>query len=596
MSRIEFNDTMTLAKMNSSYFNDWSNASAALRLRMQTFVESIDMKGQTAQNMGAYFTEVHGAILYAWQDCIAYYRMVLDKYNRELLDVDPNTMAVIEEIYVDEFASGLLNFKNSLLDTDDSTNAFYSAFGDHLMSPRPATTTLIDTAERMISDAVAQMDRMGQLDFRFYSSAYAEVERILDVIKKACATGLLCADSGTIYTSGLFNTEGFADGLRLSEGAIDRMVEGFFIGYCSENGINSNAINSVADLIARPPNGLTDFELQVLLRLMEDTRMTYYNIIEVYYRASFSPQMGMNAEINLGRLSEKFSNRFFGLYDDFAFGRPGHLGEDALAEQLRRAQLLTFVVGVGRAVDPRSYDFSQFAQPDGVIILNGESWRVSTLRCLIDGIYLETSHRQTAELTLAEIEMFNSLWETHGISLVWKGAGFIPVIGKGVSAVDGFMSLRDAMETLRQRGVVLSNAEIAFIESMNTYSVRRFGGSVASVNTPNGYRQVGTTLARPRAQLNVAGLQAQGISLEEAMAALLDRNHPHRATVRDFVPENSNPRGAFEDALGITFRDNFSNIYEQFGVSYPGIIHRDRPVANLPVAVINEVINLHRGG
>jgi len=611
MSRIEFRDTLNLADSTRGSFDAWSTSITDLKHLMSSFTDAIDMKGQTAQNMGAYFTEVHGAILDAWQDCIAYYCMVLNKYNRELLEVDSNPHAVIDESYVDEFAYGLYNFRSNFLDTDDSVRSFNSNFSHILESALTEVTTAAGSAiEQMIEqtakDAAAQLERMGQLDYRFYNEAYAEVERLLGEIKAASERNLLLKSCGTFYTAGYFSNEGFADKLSLSDGAIDRMVESFFIGYCPVNGVNAHALNTIANMIQRHPNDLSNLELQVLLRLMGDTRFTYDNMSDAFINALM--RRPTNVTDTMARLAGDFSMIFFELFDNHVLGEPGHLCEDALAAQLRRSQVLTFLSALSARDVPFSIDFTNFDQPNGTIGFNDSpnsifssytQKRVSTLDCLLMGTYLATNFRQTAKLTETEIRTgVEDLWRTHGITLVWKGAGYIPYVGKIFSGADGAMSLGRAVNELNDRGIVLSNAQIAFIESMNSYAAGRLGGGVASVETPHGYRQVGMTLTSQKAMVNLAGLQSMhSLSQDDVMQALIEGpSNPHHATVNPFVPVSSRPRAPFMSELNDTLRDNLSAILEQFGAAHPGEIYIGRQIFDLPMPVVYELIRLHGGG
>ena len=540
MPRIEFNDTFNLASINGGAFDSWVTQSVNLKHLMLSFTDAIDMKGETAQNMGAYFTEVHGAILDAWKDCIAYYRMVLDRFNRELLEVDSNQFAIIEDDYLYNFAVGIQGFRSRIMDTDIETQRFFSRYNFHLESGRYSGETLSQTAGETAYETNCQIERMGELDYRFASEAYAEVERMLDNIEFICSNSVLVRNCGTFYTSGFFESLGAHNLLKLSDDAVARMVEGFFVGHCAENGINNHSILSLSQLLARNPNTLSNAERQVLLLLMADTRVTYYNMAEAFAYASL--RRPTRVDDTMSWLNDEFSAKFFGLFEDNRFERSGHLSESELAELLRRAQLITFLNALTPRDMPFRFNFDNFTdERDPTIGFNGTNYRVSDMGALIAGNYLNTNWRRDAddELTAAQIEAgLRNLWDTHGLKLIWTAVGYVPhpfvkAVHKGVSTT---LTLGAVISDLAERGIILSNADITFMHRMNTYATTKMRGGVASVQTPNGYRTVGTTLITPDAMVIVAGLREQGIlSAEQAMEAVADKNHPDHGVVDGYI-------------------------------------------------------------
>jgi len=553
MPRIEFQDTISFELNSGSSFDSWATESANLKHLMQSFTEAINMKGETAQSMGAYFTEVHGAVLDAWQDCISYYRMALGRFNRELLEVDSSQIAIIEEDYLYDFAMGMQGFGSRISDTDAEVQSFHSRYNSYLESSRYSAVILGETADQAVRETNSQIERMGEVDYRFANEAYAEVERLLDNIEFVSRNSLLFSSDGTFYTSGFFESIGAHNLLTLSDDAVGRMVESFFVGHCAENGVNNHSVLSIAQLLARDPSTLSNLERQVLLLLMSDTRVTYYNMAEAFHYALL--RVPTRAADGITWLNDEFSARFFGLFEDNRFERPGHLSEAELAEQLRRAQLLTFLSALTARDMPFRFNFENFANEDGPTIgFNGEQFRASDMNALLAGNYFTTSWRHGAEdaLTADQIEAgLRNLWNTHGLELIWTAAGFIPHVGGAHGAASLGMSLWDVTNALLDRGIVLSNAEITFIHRMNTYAAGRMGGGVASVQTPNGYRTTGTTLVTQEAMVRVAGLRERGISEERAMAALPDVNNRAHGMVDRYLNGRGRdtPRGDFENRI-----------------------------------------------
>ena len=100
------------------------------------------------------------------------------------------------------------------------------------------------------------------------------------------------------------------------------------------------------------------------------------------------------------------------------------------------------------------------------------------------------------------------------------------------------------------------------------------GGGVASVHLPNdGYRVIGTTLSTSRAMINLAGLDAQGIPNEVALAALADSNHGLHGVVQGFVNNEGGTLKLFEEDL-----QRRSN----------GLGH-DLPVTRLPLDILSNL-------
>jgi len=97
--------------------------------------------------------------------------------------------------------------------------------------------------------------------------------------------------------------------------------------------------------------------------------------------------------------------------------------------------------------------------------------------------------------------------------------------------------------------------------------------------------------------VNLAGLYAiYGLSQGDVIEALIEgRTHQYHAVVHHFVPAHSGNRAPFMAELRNTFRDNYSAIYEQFGAAYPGRVHLDGDLINLPTSVIYELISLNGG-
>jgi len=112
---------------------------------------------------------------------------------------------------------------------------------------------------------------------------------------------------------------------------------------------------------------------------------------------------------------------------------------------------------------------------------------------------------------------------------------------------------------------------------------------------PQDISHIGFTLETPKAMFNLAGLyEMHGLSQDDVMEALIEgRTHQYHAVVHHFVPVRSDDRAPFMAELRNTFCDNFSDIYEQFGSTYPDRVHLDGDLLSLPTSVIYELIRLN---
>ena len=122
-------------------------------------------------------------------------------------------------------------------------------------------------------------------------------------------------------------------------------------------------------------------------------------------------------------------------------------------------------------------------------------------------------------------------WE----NILLGAAGFIPKVGGFVGGVSFGSTALDSMNQADRREVVLSNAEKATL----ALATVRMGGGASGIQTPNGYRVVGSTEVSSDIIVNLAGLRLNSttshLSPGEAIVAFANDDNDYNEEVYNFI-------------------------------------------------------------
>jgi hypothetical protein len=178
--------------------------------------------------MGAYFTEVHGKILDAWQKCFSIYIDTLHKYNHQLSRIDSDSDTIIDSDYLLDFHERMNKAENNYKIVGKESDDFIIKYRQYLMNlwRTPNADDIIKAINDSSTKAKTQVEAMESLDANF-RNAYEEVERLLDIIEAACKCETLKSASITGYKRGDVNGLDWAKELAILGVGVDVLESGF---------------------------------------------------------------------------------------------------------------------------------------------------------------------------------------------------------------------------------------------------------------------------------------------------------------------------------------------------------------------------------
>jgi len=358
----------------------------------------------------------------------------------------------------------------------------------------------------------------------------------------------------------------------------------------------------VALMIAKGQEYLTEVEWLALVRLFDDPRMTLERIADVSSIAILKSGSSLNsvppnARETLYKLGSLITQRLQN-ETNILLMRGGEFSDQEYARLeslLQRSLLFTFIseltshcVFVAGSFS-ENFDFSQFSNGTLYFIQStsfGVSGFVPFATSTLDDFlgrtsYLSNRYRMNSIRALADAEANAPNWTDFGVSTL-KSLSMSK--GAGTS-----FNLLNTIVQMEQYGITLNNAQISHLDAMTMLAFYDLGGGMAGIQTPNGYRFTAGNTNTPQAMINLAGL---GLSELEATAVLADTSNSERETVAAFVAPQGGWHGFANELLGV-YQENFEAITAQFPSL--NLEYTTRP-DNLPLPVLQEIINMHGGG
>ena len=624
--------------------NNLKAQAGSLRSAIESFANDSNVfRGAAAQAMAAYLTEVHGTILGAWQNVIAYYQDLLERYVRGLGEIDGSMDAVIDLDYLSDFADGLYPLINEygLLDgeiSDFMRNHSEALSIGRLSTPR-ITNASIDIAEDLTSarkQTDEQREAMGYFDHSFGPSL-DDVERMLNGISALSQQNLLGTNSVT-FVPGSFRGSPLYEQISVNQSMRDNMTKRYFD---AEGNLDHFRVGFT--LFEGHDHGLSDLEVQVLLQTFNNSNNSLNDILESYgmaYLIRFASQSASSPQSNgitvspdedfrrfvdsvlraggmmngtppftsnnaaLQQLANasfaNFFNEYMGLRNQGG-GIPD-AAQSNLSDMLSQAQLLAFLNSVGLNAPSFAFDISNLGGADGGhLLFYGNEFHASGINSFTGNGYAGEVLARLLREGQSTASGSSGIWATLGTlgSIGLTVAGYIKglgPIGKILGGASSAASVSSKINSLlSDNNVNLTQEERSLLNQLIALSVFELGGGVATMQTPNGYVILGDTFARPGAAINVAGLyHVHGITLGDALGTLQGgiANNPERDTIINFVGGND-AHGDFSGRLDDVLDDNRDRLIRLFGTTHPSIASIRR-ADQLPAEVLAYVIALAR--
>ena len=581
--RIEFTDPKAIQDSTDNVFISWKASIGKRKKELIDFCNDPKIfRGAGATALKTYLTEVHVSVLSAWEDCLTLFNSVLEEYINELPTIDGSPKALIDTEYLPGFINRVIVMKEIIGEHDNRTFTFCSNYREFLKSPTPSIKTVIDSLASAQLTANDQAMGMTNLDSR-YSSAYSEVENLLDAIETTSSTRFL-TDSDNNYKAGYLEKCGLLSKLTLSDAAIDLIYMRFL------NPDGSIDFSVFQKMLEEGDGNLSNSEMRALVRLFSNKNLTYDDIYDIcFYGDRYLPGeedvlLSLGMDLSDIAMQDAEDLLWKGSYTDADLAQ--------LNDKLRRAQELTFLSAIGgiHGFDPgilSGIDLSGLDRiNNGEIIYGGVTYPMSNvdeLLGLIDRGYEENSEKMTYNNKTAAARPDNYIF-----GLLTEALSGVPYVG---SVLDGFDIARNMIGLLSISGQISdANRELA-MSSLDS-ETRDIGGTTAYVNTPIGYYSIGSTLATDKAMINIAGLERdKGLSFNEALAILMDENNPRNEEIKQYVGPRNDEKNSYENELKKYYHDNYESLMEQYGTKYPDL-KSDTPVDNLPLEVLQSVIDL----
>ena len=522
--------------------------------------------------MSVYFTEVHGTILAAWQNLIAYYQELIERYVRGLQSIDSSAEAIIDLDYLDTFANSVypLITENTYLSEDIA--GFVSTHSEHLSLSLSARNVLRNAADNTAGDLTQaktltneQYEAMGYMDYGFGVSL-DEVAPMLRGISDLSRQNQLGHDRvtfrpGSFRGSRLYNEIGINQNMKDSlakryfdaSGNLDHFRVGFTIFSGHEHGLSDLELQVLLQTFNSQntpgnPTGSLDAILKsygmaylILLTSQTDDHLNVLGIlndIDLRNHVELLANAGSHAGTVLVDGSNKAMKQ---LADESAANLMGMVitnliqggsisASDEMKLALTQAQLLGFLSEIGLTSPAWDINIENLnGLSNSHITLQGTPYHATSLYCLIGGQFGLDAFTSAVISSLNDLNaapadnpgFWSTFWDIG--SIVVDVVGLIP----GADVVGATSAIVNIGSTIlgmfSDNNVDLSPQEIGFINQMIAAATAQVsgGGGVAGINVPGGYHLIGTTTAGTTGVINLAGIYStMGLTFGDVMLAL----------------------------------------------------------------------------
>ena len=282
---------------------------------------------------------------------------------------------------------------------------------------------------------------------------------------------------------------------------IDQMID--------SNGVLN--IDAVADLLGLATDGtITNRQWQAIIEVISDPRVSHQDIVHIFdINTRLDRYLVPISEDVAARLGRDLSAALIRDFEIHQWNGTLTANMPLLENQLQRAQLVTFIGEAGNLVTEDRFK-GRFEQghsevdlargfANGHIRFDRTEFPVSSMYGLQGIEYLSDSAGWDSNQRLAQAQNAGMGWLSFLGTIGWGTISLIdpsPISG----AIDMGRDVGSFVSNTVNAGVILNNAQITHLHEQHTLAVDRLGGGVASVETPNGYRQLGYTLATTVAQ------------------------------------------------------------------------------------------------
>ena len=567
MARIEFEDVIRLLSRNHLPITQTSQSASLLRSRMLNFVNSTGFEGAGARQMANYMTEVHGYTLEAMQSVLLYYLAVLERFNNDLSEVDPNDNTIIDMAYLDDFTGQIQPLQRRFEETSLAVRTWYQWAWDLVFrTSAPDPDALVEYITQCWHITVEQMNRMRDLDST-YSNAFDEIVRLLNGIDQVLDGDLLTVNGLNVSFDYQTFTNNIKEGLIISDEAVQRVADTFFS--LDENGNVIFDDSATIDLFMQQVFGGSEFQYRVLLAIHMDMRLSYDNIRAIYERIGMRiagtgiDQAILDASQNiLRRIEIDISERLFYELEESLWGR-SEICDIVLEDMLLRAQLTTFIGSIPSLQwnQLHSMNLDNFGPRSVIggiaptITFNGVDYRgtrFAALTCqetffrnLVHGSFLRDNARELEGPDWLMNFLYLGMIVGGNIKKIAKKAGF-RVIKHVMNGMTVYYIIDDATGE-RHR---ITAAEAQHIERMRALGILSLGGGGAAIETPpsGSVSVIGTTSYTQTAMIRLAALAQQGISEAQAIQGIVTECE----VLTDFLEGNNTILSDFENGLAET--------------------------------------------
>jgi hypothetical protein len=430
---------------------------------------------------------------------------------------------------------------------------------------------------------------------------YDEVKRLSELVQRGqTERGKVTFDPQTLTYS--------FDGID-PETMITLMYEGYFVG---DGSLNLAKVKS--QLLARGDK-LTDLEIEVVVRLLNDPRVSYNDLIQLFNRYGSDPNSSwkdMTYELPprvADRIAEEMSVRLGAEVDKLLLQGKLTRTQDELTDEeiehrkrltrlMRRAQLVTFIANNPRATILSLDNFEQ----TGEIRVRGKEnnpYIASRLDALLGKDNGKVPFSEAMDILaklVHDYQVSEAELSGHIVNLLLDAGGFVPVVGKVADIADVTASAVNLIIHLIAHDDKLSAAEKSYAQALLAKAIARLGGGVSMVEGVSGLSVAGHTFTTPEAMITLSGLLQYDPTLtpDQVILILMDKNHPRYREVDGYLNEyylgrRYPPREEYGRLLSRTYEAHYSEIIQKYGSKYPELADDALP-HKLPPEVLQEVI------
>ena len=168
--KIQNNSMDQLYQSVSAKFATWNEELTGLANIYKKIIETEECNGKTAEAIKAYFSEVHGTLLYAIQQALSAYQINLLLYKTGYYEIDTDTKAILPQEIIKDVKNRLSTEYENLTTISSTIGASLNSISDIINIPNP-------TINRLSTELYGMKTELGDFDARI--ETYEETNKTL---------------------------------------------------------------------------------------------------------------------------------------------------------------------------------------------------------------------------------------------------------------------------------------------------------------------------------------------------------------------------------------------------------------------------------